>query len=171
MTRADVFAFLTAQRAPRRGETVVRLEDGEPGLAARTIARRLSTVPGLFACLAAREDSGVRANPVPAGWPAAILDAVAGAGCRWCAPRASWPRRRQTRCWQRCARPATGPWCWQCCSAGCAAAKCGPLVVQVVAHPAAPGAALGPVRARLGDLRLRCPDRSCDRARLNQGRM
>jgi integrase/recombinase XerD len=65
--RADVFAFLAAQRAPRRGETVVRLEDGEPGLAARTIARRLSSVAGLFAYLAAREDSGVHANPVPRG--------------------------------------------------------------------------------------------------------
>jgi integrase/recombinase XerD len=65
--RADVFAFLAAQRAPRRGETVVRLDDGEPGLAARTIARRLSSVSGLFAYLAAREDSGVRANPVPRG--------------------------------------------------------------------------------------------------------
>jgi integrase/recombinase XerD len=67
VTRADVFAFLAAQRAPRRGETVVRLEDGEPGLAARTIARRLSSVSGLFAYLAAREDSGVRASPVPRG--------------------------------------------------------------------------------------------------------
>jgi len=65
--RADVFAFLAAQRAPRHGETVVRLDDGEAGLAARTIARRLSSVAGLFAYLAAREDSGVRANPVPRG--------------------------------------------------------------------------------------------------------
>jgi integrase/recombinase XerD len=65
--RADVFAFLAAQRAPRRGETVVRLDDGEAGLAARTIARRLSSVAGLFAYLAAREDSGVCANPVPRG--------------------------------------------------------------------------------------------------------
>ncbi|HUK69960.1 MAG TPA: tyrosine-type recombinase/integrase [Streptosporangiaceae bacterium] len=67
VTRADVFAFLAAQRAPRKGDTVVRLEDGEPGLAARTIARRLSSVSGLFGYLAAREDSGVRANPVPKG--------------------------------------------------------------------------------------------------------
>jgi integrase len=35
VTAADVFAFLSAQRAPRRGERVVRLEDGEAGLAAR----------------------------------------------------------------------------------------------------------------------------------------
>ena len=38
VSAAEVFAFLSAQRAPRRGERVVRLEDGEAGLAARTIA-------------------------------------------------------------------------------------------------------------------------------------
>ena len=38
VSAADVFAFLAAQRAPRRGERVVRLDDGEAGLAARTIA-------------------------------------------------------------------------------------------------------------------------------------
>ena len=43
VTPADVFGFLSAQRAPRRGARVVRLQDAEPGLAARTIARRLST--------------------------------------------------------------------------------------------------------------------------------
>jgi integrase/recombinase XerD len=48
---ADVFTFLAAQRAPRRGERVVRLDDGEAGLAARTIARRLSSVRGLYAYL------------------------------------------------------------------------------------------------------------------------
>lgn len=62
---ADVFAFLSAQRAPRRGERVVRLDDGEGGLAARTIARRLSSVRGLYAYLAARGDAGVVGNPVP----------------------------------------------------------------------------------------------------------
>src|SRR6185369_2928803 len=50
---ADVLAFLSAQRAPRRGERVVRLDDGEAGLAARTIARRLSSVRGLYAYLVA----------------------------------------------------------------------------------------------------------------------
>ena len=64
---ADVFAFLAAQRAPRHGERVVRIEDGEPGLAARTIARRLSSVAGLFEYLLARGDAGVAANPVPRG--------------------------------------------------------------------------------------------------------
>src|SRR6266571_1638522 len=65
VTAADVFAFLSAQRAPRCGERVVRLEDGEAGLAARTFARRLSSVRGLYGYLCAREDTGVRRNPVP----------------------------------------------------------------------------------------------------------
>src|SRR5947199_479243 len=67
VTAADVFAFLKAQRAPRLGERVVRLEDGEAGLAARTIARRLSSVSGLFVYLCARGDAGVVRNPVPRG--------------------------------------------------------------------------------------------------------
>jgi len=64
---ADVFAFLAVQREPRRGERVVRIEDGEPGLTARTIARRLSSVAGLFEYLLARGDAGVASNPVPRG--------------------------------------------------------------------------------------------------------
>ena len=65
MNAADVFAFLAVQRTPRLGERVVRLEDGEAGLAARTIARRLSSVRGLYGYLTARGDSGVTRNPVP----------------------------------------------------------------------------------------------------------
>src|SRR5438874_2680297 len=67
VSSADVFAFLAAQRAPRHGERVVRIEDGESGLAARTIARRLSSVAGLFEYLLARGDAGVTSNPVPRG--------------------------------------------------------------------------------------------------------
>jgi site-specific recombinase XerD len=58
VTAADVFAFLGEQRTPRRGEKVVRIEDVEAGLAARTIARRLSSVAGLFEYLLARGDAG-----------------------------------------------------------------------------------------------------------------
>ena len=47
----DVLAFITAQRAPRYGGKVVRFSDGEAGLSARTIQRRLSSVSGLFAYL------------------------------------------------------------------------------------------------------------------------
>ena len=65
VTPADVLGFLAAQRAPHRGAGVVRLEDAEPGLAARTIARRLSSVRGLYAYLAARGDTGVSRNPLP----------------------------------------------------------------------------------------------------------
>lgn len=103
VTTPEVFAFLTAQRAPRLGEGVVRLEDGEAGLAARTIARRLSSVSGLFAYLSARGDVGLVRNPVPRGsvQPGAGAGA-GGAGCRWCAPRAPCPgccpRPRWTRC-------------------------------------------------------------------------
>ena len=61
---ADVFDFLAHQRGDR---TVVRLSDGESGLSARTIARRLSSVSGLYAYLLARGDTAVRTNPVPGG--------------------------------------------------------------------------------------------------------
>jgi len=63
---ADVFAFLAHQRAPRH-ENVVRFEDGEAGLSARTIARRLSSIAGLFEYLVVRGDAGVERNPVPRG--------------------------------------------------------------------------------------------------------
>jgi len=64
VTAADVFEFLADQRGDR---TVVRLSDRESGLSARTIARRLSSVSGLYAYLVARGDTPVQANPVPRG--------------------------------------------------------------------------------------------------------
>ncbi|MFF3412300.1 hypothetical protein ACFYW8_40385 [Streptomyces sp. NPDC002742] len=64
---ADVFAFITARRKPRRGTKVVRLEDGEAGLSARTIKRRLAGVSGLFGYLMTRDDLAVKRNPVPTG--------------------------------------------------------------------------------------------------------
>jgi integrase/recombinase XerD len=67
VTTSDVLGFITEQRRPRRGGNVVRLEDGEAGLSARTIKRRLSSISGLYAYLIARDDIGVRANPVPRG--------------------------------------------------------------------------------------------------------
>ena len=80
VTAADVLAFLATQRAPRRGARVVRLEDAEPGLAARTIARRLSSVRGLYAYLAARGDTGVSRNPVPTSLAARRPGARRGKG-------------------------------------------------------------------------------------------
>jgi integrase/recombinase XerD len=61
---ADVFEFLAHQRGDRQ---VVRISDRESGLSARTIARRLSSVAGLYAYLIARGDTTVRSNPVPRG--------------------------------------------------------------------------------------------------------
>lgn len=80
VTSADVFAFLCAQRAPRRGDRVVRLEDGEAGLAARTIARRLSSVRGLYSYLSVREGTGVSRNPVPTSLAARRPGAKRGKG-------------------------------------------------------------------------------------------
>ena len=62
---ADVLAFIQTQRQPRRGTTVVRIEDGEAGLSARTIKRRLASVTGLFEYLVIR--GVVPKNPVPHG--------------------------------------------------------------------------------------------------------
>jgi site-specific recombinase XerD len=61
---ADVFDFLAHQRGDR---TVIRISDGESGLSARTIARRLSSISGFYSYLVARGDTPVRANPVPRG--------------------------------------------------------------------------------------------------------
>lgn len=65
VTTADVLSFIEQQRSPRRGPNVRRLADGEAGLAARTVKRRLSSVSGLFAFLVAR--GLVAVNPVPRG--------------------------------------------------------------------------------------------------------
>ena len=66
VTTADVLGFIAEQRQPRPGRSnVVRLSDGESGLSARTIKRRLSSVSGLFSFLVLLEV--VPANPVPRG--------------------------------------------------------------------------------------------------------
>lgn len=62
---ADVLAFIAAQRQPRVAGNVVRIEDGESGLSARTIKRRLATIAGLYDYLIVRGD--VSTNPVPLG--------------------------------------------------------------------------------------------------------
>ena len=83
VSAADVLAFLSAQRAPRRGERVVRPEDGEAGLAARTIARRLSSVRGLYGYLCAGRTPACAATRCRPAWlPAGRARGVAGAGCR-----------------------------------------------------------------------------------------
>ena len=64
VTTADVLAFITAQRSSG-DDTVVRLVDGESGLSARTIQRRLSSLSSMFSYLIVRGD--VAQNPVPRG--------------------------------------------------------------------------------------------------------
>lgn len=70
VTSADVFGFITAQRAgatslPAAGMVPVR--DDTAGVSLRTVHRRLSTISGLYGYLTARGD--VPANPVPRGLP------------------------------------------------------------------------------------------------------
>lgn len=65
VTTEDVLGFLTAQRAPRYDGKVVRLADGESGLMASTIRRRLASVSGLYSYLVMTGE--VEANPVPRG--------------------------------------------------------------------------------------------------------
>ncbi len=62
-----IFSFIADQRRPPHGAKVVRLEDGESGLAARTIKRRLASLSGFLTSLVAREDVDMVANPVPSG--------------------------------------------------------------------------------------------------------
>ena len=65
VTPADVFEFITAQRRGGGDGRVVRLVDGEAGMAARTIRRRLAVLSGLFNWLVLCGEMG--ANPVPRG--------------------------------------------------------------------------------------------------------
>jgi Phage integrase, N-terminal SAM-like domain len=89
ITAADVFEFLADQRGDR---SVIRLADRESGLSARTIARRLSSVSGLYAYLVARGDTPVRANPVPRGL---LTRRQGGSSLLWADGRAKghWPAK------------------------------------------------------------------------------
>jgi integrase/recombinase XerD len=66
VTSSDVLAFISSQRAGGDGRSV-RAVDDETALSARTVARRLSTISGLFSYLLACGE--VQANPVPRGLP------------------------------------------------------------------------------------------------------
>lgn len=66
VSSTDVLAFISAQRAGGDGRTV-RAVDEHAGVSTRTIARRLSSVSGLFAFLLVRGE--VKVNPVPRGLP------------------------------------------------------------------------------------------------------
>ena len=65
VTAEDVFEFIAAQRRGDGDGRVVRLADGEAGLAARTIRRRLAVMSGLFNWLVLCDE--MSANPVPRG--------------------------------------------------------------------------------------------------------
>jgi site-specific recombinase XerD len=77
VTGIDVIAFISAQRAGGDGHSI-RAVDEEQALSPRTVARRLSSISGLFCYLLACGE--VSANPVPRGLPT----------------RREWSRPRQT---------------------------------------------------------------------------
>ena len=66
VTTTDVLDFIATQRIPARGANVVRIDDREKGLSARTIARRLATLSGFYGYLGAR--NLVTTSPVPTGF-------------------------------------------------------------------------------------------------------
>lgn len=92
VTVTDVLGFIEAQRAPRRGGNVIRLADGEAGLAASTIKRRLATVSSLFDYLFLR---GIcDRNPVPRSLGARhARGSAAGQGARRGTPLVRAPRK------------------------------------------------------------------------------
>jgi integrase/recombinase XerD len=67
VTTRDVIDFISCQRAPRVSSKVVRISDGGSGLSARTVARRLSSISGLYGYLIVKGDAGVDSSPVPRG--------------------------------------------------------------------------------------------------------
>ncbi len=132
VTVTDVLGFIEAQRAPRRGGNVIRLADGEAGLAASTIKRRLATVSSLFDYLFLR---GIcDRNPVPRSLGARhARGSAAGQGARRGTPLVRAPRKlprvlapgEVVRLDGRVAhRPRQGHGRARWCTAGCAAVRC-----------------------------------------------
>ena len=121
---ADVFDFLAHQRGDR---TVIRISDRESGVSARTIARRLSSIAGLYAYLIARGDTSVRTNPVPRG-----LSTRREGGRSRTVPLVRVPRTlprilgpdEANALLARSAPTGTGRWSSRCCWPGSAVAKC-----------------------------------------------
>ncbi len=126
VTTGDVLGFITEQRRPRHGDNVVRLEDGEAGLSARTIKRRFSSVSGLYGYLVARDDVVVKANPVPRGMATRRSSTRRRGVPLLRAPR-TLPKLLEPdevdRLLMRCGPVVTGRWSKRCCWAACAVAR------------------------------------------------
>lgn len=84
----DIFDFVAHQRGDR---SVVRISDGESGLSARTIARRLSSISGMSPAVIRRCG---RTRSLGDSRPVVV---VAASTCRWCVCR--------ERCRRSCRRP------------------------------------------------------------------
>jgi integrase len=80
VSTADVFEFIKVQREPRHDGKVIRLDDREKGLAARTVKRRLCSVSGFYAYALALGGYGIVRNPVPRGLAARHPSSKPGRG-------------------------------------------------------------------------------------------
>ena len=118
------------RRSGRRDAAgVVRLEDGEAGLSARTIKRRLASCRGLFAYLGPARTPACAEPGAPGAGGAAPRRRRGCVACRWCVRRGRcrgcWPRDEVDALLGGAAHPpGPGDGRWRCCSAGCAAARC-----------------------------------------------
>ena len=98
-----------------------------PGLSARTIARRLSSVAGLFEYLIVRGDAGVERNPVPRGLAGRRAGQRGRGGVRLVRRPKTLPRVLspvEVDALLGALRTIViGRSCWRCCWRGCAAAR------------------------------------------------
>ena len=85
VTPKDVLHFVTAERRPRRVLRTWCGSDGESGMSASTIKRRLAAVSSLYGYLVIRGDAGVVTNPVPRGLPLVATVTEVSAVHRSCA--------------------------------------------------------------------------------------
>ena len=123
VTAADVFAFLGAA-AHAAAENVVRIEDGEAGLSARTIARRLSSIAGLVRVSDRPWRCGrVERNPVPRGLAGRRPGQRGRGGVRLVrtaedAAAGALAGRGRRAAGRVADRSGIGRSCWRCCWAG-----------------------------------------------------
>jgi len=101
VTTADVFAFIKAQRQPRLGDRVVRLEDGEAGLSARPSPGACRASAACSTTWSLGQTAAWLVTRCRVGWRHAGPVTGGGPVCRWSAGRGHCheflPRARSTR--------------------------------------------------------------------------
>ena len=116
VTHGDVLDFITAQRGDR---SVVRMVDGESGLSARTIQRRLSSISGLYGLLGGMRRGRVEPGAAWAVEPETVADRARHAAGPHTTDVAEdpWSRPRSMSCLERVGVGGIGRWSKRWCSA------------------------------------------------------